>query len=697
MTIILKTNMPQLNRMLLILFFSIGIRLVNAQSVNMYISTNGKDSNNGLSVSAPLSTLQEAFLRISLRKEKLPVNILLSGGVYHLKQPVRVLPEYSGTAQAPVTIRPLGDEQVTFDGSLQIRGWKKYKGTIWYTTIPEVKKGSLRFGQLFINGQSRTLARFPNDGFYTVAGFPDGGTEVDFNTGSKRFKFRRGDIDPHWTNMEDVRVVVYHFWSDAHLQIDKVDVNDSIVTFKYPAEKRFTDDFSGDGARYFVENVFEGLDKPGEWYLNDHTGVLYYIPMMGEDLATSTVVVPVLSGFLSFDGDAIKSRYVNNIHFSNITFKYANFIYPDGDAGDLQAAVTVPGAITFKGAKNCSFNNCTFENLGTMAFDVQNGCSALSLKHNTITHTAAGGFRVNGGTEESHPLERTANITISDNEIGYYGERYPSAVGVLLMNTEGNYVGHNHLHHGWYTGISIGWKWGYERSISRDNIIEYNHIEHIGQGLLSDMGGIYTLGVSPGTIIRNNLIHDVQANRYGGWGIYNDEGSAYLLIENNIVYNTKFAPYNIHYAKELTVRNNIFAFGKLEELNRTKGEPHPSVYLEKNIIYWDAIKDPYSADWKDQTYAYHVDPRNKKQPIKTSNFYTDYNIFFNPRFPLDSLTFNGNSWLQWHKSGKDIHSLYCDPMFVDPGNFNFKLKPGSPAFLQGFKQIDMSTVGIRKK
>src|SRR3954451_16414736 len=127
---------------------------------------------------------------------------------------------------------------------------------------------------------------------------------------------------------------------------------------------------------------------------------------------------------------------------------------------------------------------------------------------------------------------------------------------------------------------------GYQRSISRDNVVAYNHIHHIGQGLLSDMGAIYTLGVSPGTILRNNLIHDVDAHNYGGWGIYNDEGSTGILVENNIVYNTKFAGYNIHYAKEITVRNNIFALGRLQQINRNSVEPHQSVYFENNIIYW---------------------------------------------------------------------------------------------------------------
>jgi hypothetical protein len=370
---------------------------------------------------------------------------------------------------------------------------------------------------------------------------------------------------------------------------------------------------------------------------------------------------------------------------------------PEGDAGDLQAAYSVPAAITFKGARNISFDGCKFYHLGTYAFDIQKGSSALSFTHNVIEHSSAGGFKINGGEESNSPLERTKNITIADNEIGYYGEDFQSAVGILLMNAEGNYIGHNHIHHGWYTGISVGWQWGYGRSISRDNIIEYNYIHNIGQGLLSDMGGIYTLGISPGTVLRNNLIHDVESNRYGGWGIYNDEGSTHILIENNIVYNTKYAAYDIHYAKEITVRNNIWALGRLEELNRTRGENHTSVYFENNIVYWKTLNDPFSADWRDKTYTHYVNPNQKEQPVMTSNFTADYNIYFNPLKPLESITFNGNTWKQWNERGKDVHSLYTDPMFVDPENYNFTLKPGSPAFKMGFKQIDMSTVGVRKK
>jgi hypothetical protein len=270
-------------------------------------------------------------------------------------------------------------------------------------------------------------------------------------------------------------------------------------------------------------------------------------------------------------------------------------------------------------------------------------------------------------------------------------------VGILLMHTNGNRVAQYHVHHGYYTGISIGWEWGYQRSVATHNIIEYNHIHDIGQGLLSDMGAIYMLGVSPGTVIRNNLIHDVNSHHYGGWGIYNDEGSTHILVEDNVVYNTKFSGYNIHYAKEITVRNNIFALARLNELSRSRVEPHKSLFFERNIVYWTQ-GELMSGNWSDQEYTFHFHPKNESGTRNVeSTFEIDYNIYYNPVIPADSVRFDGDTFSEWQARGKDEHSLITDPMFVDPENYDFRLQPDSPAFQMGFQPIDLSSVGPRPR
>ena len=397
---------------------------------------------------------------------------------------------------------------------------------MWVTEIPEVKAGNWKFRQLYVNDTLRQRARKPNSGFLRVKGMPEGTPKtVGYHTDSQSFEFADGDINPKWKNLSDVEVIVYHFWTDSHLPIESIDTKSNIVKFKHKAGKVFTDDFSEDGARYIVEHVFEELDAPGEWYLDRTTGKCYYYPFPDENINEVRVYAPVIDQLVRFEGNPINQDLVKNIKIENIEFCYTNWELPAGNSNDKQGSASVPAAISLTGAQNCSFSRCSFTRHGTWAFELNNGCTGNDFTLNEIGYVAAGGFRVNGGSYDEHPFLRTSNNRITQNHIHHYGEVYPSAVGILLQQTEGNKVAHNMVHHGYYTGISIGWEWGYQRSISRDNIIEFNHIHHIGQGLLSDMGAIYTLGVSPGTTIRNNLSDDGNANQYGGWEIYHGEGS----------------------------------------------------------------------------------------------------------------------------------------------------------------------------
>ena len=72
-----------------------------------------------------------------------------------------------------------------------------------------------------------------------------------------------------------------------------------------------------------------------------------------------------------------------------------------------------------------------------------------------------------------------------------------------------NQVTHNEISDFHHLGISVGHSWGYAPSTAHHNLIAFNHVHHICNGYFSDGGGIYTLGISPGTVIRNNIVHDV--------------------------------------------------------------------------------------------------------------------------------------------------------------------------------------------
>lgn len=672
--------------------FGVVLLLCQAAGATEYFVAPGGNDQAAGTADRPFATFQRARDAVRALKQRgpleSPVTVRLQGGTYPLTQAVQFSAADSGTAACPIRYVGAGDRPAVIDGGRAVTGWTKHDDRRWVAHLPAVAAGQWYFRQLFVQGREQPRARIPNQGYLRVAACPDGTPETTgYHVPGQRFEFKPGDIRADWTNLSDVEVVVYHFWTDAHLPIRSVDEKTHVVTFAKKSSKTFTDDFSEKGARYIVDNVFEGLDSPGEWYLNRKTGDLFYYPKPGEDPNQLQIVAPVAH-------DLLRLNSVQHVEFSNLTFTHNRFELPAKDSNSRQGSIAVPAAIILTASQHCRFDHCAATGLGGYAFEVKAGCRDDAFTGNEISQVAAGGFRVDGGTENNPPQDRTRDIRIEDNEIHDYGTDYPSAVGVILMNASECVVAHNAIHHGGYTGVSVGWVWGYLRSVSQNNHVEFNDIHDIG-GVLSDMGGIYTLGVSPGTTIRNNRIHDVTANSYGGWGIYQDEGSTHLLVENNLVYRTMFAPYNIHYAKEVTVRNNIFAFGKLEQLSRTRMEPHKSVFLENNIVYW-RTGELYSKNWKDAPYRFHASAIHP-DPTLTSTFDADWNLYFNPDLKLDAVRFNGATWAEWHQRGKDEHSRYADPKFAHPDQDDFTLAPDSPALALGFRPIDLSTVGPRGK
>jgi len=602
-----------------------------------------------------------------------PVTIQLRGGMYFLSEPMVLKPEDSGTAAAPITWEAYPGEKPVLSGGRWIAGFVPGKDGRWTAAIPEVKEGRWRFRQLFVNGERRQRPRLPREGYFRVAKADLTG---DWQKGSDRFGFAPGDLKAGWTNLQDVEVVVLHYWTDAHLPIATVDEATRTVTFTRKTRKRLTDDFQAAGARYFVENVFEALG-PGQWYLDCKAGILHYQPLPDEDMARAEVIAPRLESLVRLEGDPAGGKFVEHVALRGLALSHTEWDLPPTSAGDLQAANDVPGAVWGRGARDIRIEGCTISNGGTYGIQLVEGCTRWTIVGNELAHLGGGGVRLSGAASGGPAELATGDNIITDNHIHDCGQIWPSAVGILSQHSGGNTFSHNHIHDLYYTGISVGWVWGYAPSVSRDNRIEANHIHDIGRGMLSDMGGIYTLGVSPGTVIRQNLIHDVQSHGYGGWGLYTDEGSTGIVIENNVVYRTKTGGFHQHYGKDNVVRNNVFALATVGQIQRSREEPHVSFTFDHNIVYW--TEGPaLHGNWKSD-----------------AGFQTDWNVWWNAAG--QAVTFDGRSLEDWRKAGHDVHSVVADPLFVAPEKGDFRLRPGSPALKLGFKPIDLSTVGVRAR
>ena len=297
----------------------------------------------------------------------------------------------------------------------------------------------------------------------------------------------------------------------------------------------------------------------------------------------------------------------------------------------------------------------------------------LPVSQSYLHDLGAGGVKIGETVIRPVTDEITNNITIDNNIIRDGGNVFPSAVGIIIFNASDNKLTHNEIADLRYSGISVGWVWGYTSSPSKRNMIEFNHIHHLGWGELCDMGGVYSLGASEGTTVSNNVIHHVYSFDYGGWGLYTDEGSFGITEENNLVYACKSSGFHQHYGKENIIRNNIFALNIRAQLQATRVEEHRSISFTNNIIYFDK-GSLLSSNWH------------------KFNLLSDYNCYWDIR--SKDIRFADKSFKEWQKSGKDVHSVIADPLFVNPAAFDFHFKNLSVARKIKFIPFDYSRAGV---
>ncbi len=668
-----------------------------------FVATNGNDAWSGQLTAAnrpatdgPFASLPRALaaareFRAGQGSQTDAAIIWVHGGTYFLTAPLTLKPEDSN-----LKLVAYPKEGPVISGGRQLMSWKEVTVAgkkLWATEIPEVREGKWFFRELWVNGERRVRARHPNQGYLVIEDLPD--KVAEWTKGHTRFQFRGSDLKA-WPSVTNAEVVAMTRWVESRLPVTSVDEAGHLVNFG----KRSVFELQK-GDLYYVEHAFELLDTPGEWYLAAQSGTLFYVPLPGERPDRIEAIAPVLTQVVRLEGKPEAGQFVEHVDFRGLTFAHAEFNLaavgdknagpgwpaPTSEVGGFsQAAIGVVAAVWGEGVRACAFDDCRFVHLGTYGLELARGCQSNRISRCELADLGAGGIKIGETAIRTNAVEQTQGNEISDCHIHDGGKLYQSAIGVWIGQSPNNRIAHNSIHDFYYTGISIGWTWGYGPALASNNIVEFNHVHHIGVmsdgdgPVLSDMAGIYTLGKQPGTRIRNNLWHDMAATKYGGWGIYFDEGSSGIVAESNVVYRTTHGGFHQHYGETNIVRNNIFAFARDQQLQRSRDEDHVSFSFSNNIVLFDKGV-LLGSTWKNDKF------------ILDGNLYWDVR----PGAKADEMKFADVTLEQWRARGHDQNSIVVDPQFMAVQLEDYRLKANSPALKMGFHPIDLSGVGPRRR
>ena len=181
-------------------------------------------------------------------------------------------------------------------------------------------------------------------------------------------------------------------------------------------------------------------------------------------------------------------------------------------------------------------------------------------------------------------------------------------------------------------------------------------------------------GVLIGTVVENNVIHDVVSHEYGGWGLYTDEGSTGIVMRRNLVFRTSSGGFHQHYGRDNTIENNVFAAARDWQIQRSRVEAHTSFRFERNIVWWENDAPLVKGDWT-------------KGLVTRSNCY--WHAGGAVAFP------DGTNLATRQAAGLDAGSLVADPRCADPSRGDFTLAADSPALRLGFEPLDPAAAGRR--
>ncbi|MBU0607548.1 MAG: right-handed parallel beta-helix repeat-containing protein, partial [Armatimonadetes bacterium] len=704
----------------LVLLLLLGSVAIAAETV-LYVSPTGDDTWSGKLPQAkgndgPFATLPRARDEARQAKAAGSVKIVLRGGRYLLPETLALTADDAGTAEAPITYIAFRGEKPLLAGCRAVTGFKPGKGQIMVADLKGTPLEGVKFRQLFCNGERQVLARTPNFDPKDVHGGEWAHVAAVDGDGVKdRFHYVEG-MEKNWTHVERAQVGIHPYfdWAWNVLPVKSVDRDERVITLKGNVSY---DLHVGD--RYFIQNLLEELDAPGEWYLDPDQNLLYFWPP--SDLAKAEVLAPVVGDLIKLDG--------------------ASFTTLRG--------LTIEGCdgtgVVIANCESSLLAQSIVRNTGGWGVSIGGGHNS-GAKGNDVYATGAGGIMLNGGDRKTLDPGRNFADNNVVHHIAVFAKTYNTGINVGGV---GNVASHNLIHDTYHAGMTLS---------GNENVVEYNVVHHTNLGS-ADTGGIYYCSrdfTMRGNKIQFNIFHHcggfgkdnswapVRDGKIGfsyphfTWGIYLDDPTSGTLVYGNILWSVPMCGLHNHGGRDNTWENNIVVDAPavnagmlwdgwteyppiIEKLKavQTDGSPYLKLYPElanydtkhpsgmtglkfiRNIFTYTAegskwLREKSAASWQggQLLYSYSTD----EEAFKQCQF--DGNVIQPPpgvdlKISLRRQPQPGKllSWDEWQATGMDQTSVIGDPMFVDAAQHNYALKPGSPALKLGFKPIPQDKIG----
>lgn len=593
-----------------------------------------------------------------------------------------------------ITLSSADGETAIFTTAYNVNGWQKC--TVNGIDALCVSANGKTVTSLFSDGNKLQRARLPETGFYYLEKSDTSDTKGEGDSlGTNGFYAHEIDFTPE--SPEDITVGIVHWWVNELSPMVSYDLSTGLIK-----TEKYTGLVVKEGDRYYLENVKESLDKAGEWCFDSSEDKIYYIPQNGETAEN-------LCLYASSEAEMLKINNCSGITFKNIEFAETAFTYGDEKHlntdihtadrtwanSSFQSATDAPGAVTVTYSDNINFVNCEFRNIGCTAIKYFNGSKQCKTENCLFDSVGASALFIGGrfyfhDTDSNNPEDYAEDITVTNCEIKNYGQIFFGASGITLTYCDTAEISHNEIHDGYYTGISAGYTWLFFDNPTQNISIKDNLIYDIGHHMISDLGGIYLLGVQQGTVVSGNVIHDVTCydgeSGYAGTGIYLDSGCQFITIENNLVFNVDTSAYNTTLSKDNIIRNNIFAFS---------GQSCVALGMSE---YGGVFTDLHSA-------------------YNNNILLTDNNVSAIEYLSCEE-HFCGNNNIIWdNTSGKNLYfaeghgengkilrrtaelrgylgsAVYEDPGFVNASEYDFTFTEDSYAVSHGFTPIDYDNAG----